>query len=294
VLEEALELTRQQGQSGAVLAALINLQTVAHWRGAFDRAVERATEALDLSVRLQDRPSAIYVQIRLASAAVEQADYSRAEHLAYDALDGARDLALPREESLALLVAGRAARGRGQIARSVDIMQRSADLATAIGHAVTATISWALLGVARQDMADDLAATTCCETALALAQESGTWLRLVAHVSRGQIALAQADWSRAQAEFQTALGIGRECESTWGQPTCLEGLAALALEDNDAPRAAHLLGAAASVRDVQGASVPEPERPRHEQLVSRVREALEPPVFERAWAEGQNCSLARW
>jgi hypothetical protein len=157
-----------------------------------------------------------------------------------------------------------------------------------IGHAVGAALGWAVLALARQDMGDDVRASECCDAALALARDSGTWPSMVAHVSRGQVALAQADWSRAQAEFLTALAIARRCRTTWGQPTCLEGLAALAVQQQDSVRAARLLGAAASVRDRQRAPAPEPERARQEQLLSRVHQALEPQTFARAWADGQD------
>jgi hypothetical protein len=83
--------------------------------------------------------------------------------------------------------------------------------------------------------------------------------------------LARADWPRAEAEFLAALEIGRRCGTSWGQPTCLEGLAVLAFQRHDSLRAARLLGRAASVRARQRASLPEAERPRLEQLLRTLR-----------------------
>lgn len=109
-----------------------------------------------------------------------------------------------------------------------------------------------MLALAHQDLADHAAASACGDAALVLAQgDVGTWPALVAHVSRGQVAVAQADWTRAEAELGAADALGARCATTWGRPTCLEGLAELALQQRDNWRAACLLGAATRLRDQQ-------------------------------------------
>jgi predicted ATPase len=252
VLEEVLALVQQQDQPGAVAATLINLGTLAHWQGAFDRATGHVDQALHLSAQLQDRRGMTFARIRLASLAVEQGMYDRADELARLALEDARDLGQPREESFALLVEGRAARCRGDTSRAVERLELSLQLAAELGHASGGALAQAMLALAHQDLADHAAASACGDAALVLAQgDVGTWPALVAHVSRGQVAVAQADWTRAEAELGAADALGARCATTWGRPTCLEGLAELALQQRDNWRAACLLGAATRLRDQQ-------------------------------------------
>lgn len=65
-----------------------------------------------------------------------------------------------------------------------------------------------------------------------------------------------------------------------------ESLAFIALERGDEPRAATLLGAAASLREVAGARMMPWERDTYDAAVVRLRAAIDPVAFEAAWTAG--------
>jgi non-specific serine/threonine protein kinase len=230
----------------------------------------------------------VLAERNVANVAVEQGEYDRAEALAEQATRGAQALGLPRDELLAMLMHGRAARERGDADRAITLLERGVGLAVELGYTLGSAFGEALLGLAYQDRGEAAVAAAHADSALAVVQGSAaTWPGLVAHVWRGQVAVAQTDWPRAEVEFAAALEIGRECETTWGLPACLEGLAALAIERHDAIRAARLLGAAVTLRASQGAPVPRVEHARQDQLASRVRRVPGVEAFRRAHAEGQ-------
>ena len=67
----------------------------------------------------------------------------------------------------------------------------------------------------------------------------------------------------------------------------LEGLAGVAVAQDQAERAARLCGTAAALRTLIGAPVSPPERARSDRHVSAARAALGDAGFAAAWAAGQ-------
>src|ERR1700730_10505814 len=70
-------------------------------------------------------------------------------------------------------------------------------------------------------------------------------------------------------------------------PSCLEGLAAVAAELGELVRAAHLWGAAETLREAIGPPIPPVYRPGYERAVTKARAQAGNEVFARAWAEGR-------
>jgi predicted ATPase/DNA-binding XRE family transcriptional regulator len=285
LLEEALTIVQPGTRPSSAAGPLLHLGVVAQWQGSFGSARARLEEGLRLSQVAQDQRAANFGTRNLACVAVELGAYDRAETLAKQAVEGARALGFPREELLAVLIWGRALRERGDTDRAIDLLERGNRMADALGYPLGPAFGHAVLGLAYHDRGDETAAACHAAAALAAVQDSAAmWPGLVAHLYCGQIALAQADWARAEVEFGTALEIGNVCETRWGRPACMEGLAAVALERQDAHRAAHLLGLATALRVSQGAPVPLVDRPRIEQFTQCVRQVLGQDEFERVLA----------
>ena len=70
----------------------------------------------------------------------------------------------------------------------------------------------------------------------------------------------------------------------------LESFGFVAREAGRPDRAVTLLGAASRLREVAAAPMLEPERVEHEAQLAKLRAALGPAEFERAWAEGRGLS----
>jgi predicted ATPase/DNA-binding XRE family transcriptional regulator len=285
LLEEALTIARQGARPSSAAGPLLHLGVVAQWQGSFGSARARLEAGLRLSQVAQDQRAVNFATLNLAGVAVEQGAYDRAEILAQQAVEGARALGFPRDELLTVLIWGRAVRERGEADRAIDLLERGIRMADALGYPLGPAFGHAVLGLAYQDRGEEEAAACHAAAALAAVQNSAAmWPGLMAHMYCGQVALAQADWGRAEDEFGAALEIGNACETRWGQPACMEGLAAVAFERQDTDRAAHLLGAAAALRVSQGAPVPLVDRPRMEQFAQRVRQAVGKREFGRALA----------
>ena len=68
---------------------------------------------------------------------------------------------------------------------------------------------------------------------------------------------------------------------------CLEGLAGVAVAQEQPKQAAQLLGAAEALRQAIGVPLRPSDRPDYDRTVSAVRDALDEKVFEATWDEGR-------
>jgi hypothetical protein len=106
------------------------------------------------------------------------------------------------------------------------------------------------------------------------------------------LALRDGDRDRARVWYEESLTLRREVGDRDGMAACLDGLAGVALAENDAENAARLLGEAAALRHAVRTPVPVAERTTHTRLVAEAKAALGEVAFAVAWAEGETASLA--
>jgi predicted ATPase/DNA-binding SARP family transcriptional activator len=112
-------------------------------------------------------------------------------------------------------------------------------------------------------------------------------------VALGYIALEKQEAGRARDLFHQAaeqsIAIGFESEL----PDCLNGLAGVALQESDLPRAAQLFSAAEGLAQRFGLRAHEPTLIHfNERNQAALRERLTPAVQERAWQAGRMMSVA--
>ena len=107
----------------------------------------------------------------------------------------------------------------------------------------------------------------------------------------GAVAHAQGNDARAWALLQEGLALEQTLVATQATAEGLELLAAIAVGQGQAPRAAQLLGAAASMRAALGTPLLPVRRQAYEYTVATVREALEAQEYAAAWATGQVMTL---
>ncbi|MBB3085116.1 DUF4062 domain-containing protein [Geodermatophilus sabuli] len=99
-------------------------------------------------------------------------------------------------------------------------------------------------------------------------------------------ALGTGDRAAARAALTDAAGLHRRLSDLEGLAYCLDGLAALALAEGDAPQAARLAGAAAATRSRTGVAVWPPLQPLARRLEDALTAALGPDEARRHRAAG--------
>jgi DNA-binding CsgD family transcriptional regulator/tetratricopeptide (TPR) repeat protein len=137
-------------------------------------------------------------------------------------------------------------------------------------------------------------ATTLSEEALAVARKlgnAGVEILPEALVNLGLAALDQGDHERATVSFKEGLALAQEVGIKASVINALEAMATLAGTLGEAPRAAHLWGAAQAAREATGIALPPGERALHEPYLASARSQLGEEAWGAALAEGQAMSL---
>ncbi len=107
----------------------------------------------------------------------------------------------------------------------------------------------------------------------------------------GHAAFVQDDYAKARTFYEEALAILRELDVKWFIAACLDGLAEVALAQRQPEWVAHLLGAAALLREALGVSPPPYNLANYERTVATTRAQLGEERFAAAWAEGREMTL---
>lgn len=119
------------------------------------------------------------------------------------------------------------------------------------------------------------------------------WLIAQSHYNLGNIARSLGDFDLAFRELRTSLELNRELGTRHHLAECLEAFGALAAVQEDAARAARLLGAADALRETMGAPLPVYARAEYDRHMAQVRARLDRAAWNTAWNEGRAMSLER-
>jgi hypothetical protein len=166
-----------------------------------------------------------------------------------------------------------------------------------LGHAqedwFPLSASWHNLGTVALDRDDHDRARAALEEGLAYARQAQNWY--LAHSALdflSRLAFEQGDYARAAVLRQEDLMVHRELAPTapLGAMACLEGVALLAVVQNQPASAARLFGAAATLRD-RAEDIERGERKLITLWVAAARDQLGEEAFTRAWAAGGALSL---
>lgn len=116
------------------------------------------------------------------------------------------------------------------------------------------------------------------------------WHRAVALTTRARVAIAQGDVAQAESDAHSALALAVEVNALLGVPDTLDNLATLACDANSHAEAARLFGAADGMRRRTGEVRFRIYQDAHEDVLDRLRKAVDPNDFEAAWTEGTQLS----
>jgi len=211
----------------------------------------------------------------------------RAEALATEALERARQREDHSGMSMACTILGLIARRRGLLEEAATFFTESdthAQLTEHLSIRGTALRNRAELAWIQGDLAR---ATTLLEEELLLARSMGiTFLVAVGTTLLGHLAQQQQDFALATARYREALALYR----TFGSPTytawCLEGFAAALCAEGHCRQATRLCATAATLREQARTPLPPAEQEAFEQTVATAKAALGGPTFAEEWNAG--------
>ena len=104
----------------------------------------------------------------------------------------------------------------------------------------------------------------------------------------GRVMLWQGNHERAMTLYMESLALLRTIGTRrGGMAVCLEGLAAVAVAQEQLERAARLFGAAEALRDAIHAPLPPTYRADYERHMALLRAGLKDTALTAAWAEGR-------
>ncbi len=112
--------------------------------------------------------------------------------------------------------------------------------------------------------------------------KGGPWT----HRILGLVEQMQGNYTRAAECYRRSLLLRQAQQQTAGMAWALEGLVEVAAATKQPLRAAHLSGAAEKLRQQVGSVISADDRPRYEQAIHQVGEALGEAKFQVAWTAG--------
>jgi predicted ATPase len=227
-----------------------------------------------------------------------QRDDERALAAAEEALALARGQPAGWAAGVALNMLSAIARDRGDLERAMAYAEESVAQLRAVGEPWLAAAYLALrIGRIALDQGDLERATACCEEGLAFARQMGSdFVAGAALPSLAEVARWRGDLASAELLGHEHVLVGRRL----GAPDYLaRGLESLALtaaaatagKGARAERAAHLLGAAAALRETVGAPLGPLFRVEMERAAALARAALGKEAWARAFAAGRAMTL---
>jgi predicted ATPase/DNA-binding SARP family transcriptional activator len=246
-LEAALRLYRELGDPRGIAGSLQVLGSVAREQGRYARAAELHAESLAVAEAAADRWAAASAHGYLAFASWLQRDFGPAAEEAGTALAEFRALGDVEGAAWSLISLGTVARYQGDAERASELLTESLALSEGIGF--REGIAWSV-----------------------------EQLGLIAAVDGDPAAISL---------LRRSLDLHSELRDRWRMSSVLEDLAAIALAQGSAPRAARLLGAAEALRNAIGTVIAPCERLQHNQTTQRVRAELGDEAFDAALREGR-------
>jgi predicted ATPase/class 3 adenylate cyclase/tetratricopeptide (TPR) repeat protein/DNA-binding XRE family transcriptional regulator len=266
--------------------------TLAFAQGDCDQAAVFHEHALALYQELDNQHGIAFALNNLGAQAGQKGDMSRAALFYTQSLTLSQAIGNRWLMAFALNNLGDVAREQGDVDQAVARYQESLALCRELGDQWIITVLLHNLGEVMQDQGKNEEAMSLYEESLALSREWGyKWVSAYTFGKLGQIALVLGDIARARTYCQESIMLVWDMGLKRGIAEGLEGFAALAYAIGAYERAAHLYGAAESVRESSGAPIWPADRPAYDCAVAAVRAHLNEQIFATSWAEGQTMTI---
>jgi non-specific serine/threonine protein kinase len=233
--------------------ALYGAATLASTQNDLDQAIALGEESLAISRELGDRALSANALNTLGLIALHRGNVHRAAALCGEGLLICRELGDPWMIGRALTSLGQTAYVRGDFARAAILFEECLATTNDLGDVSYGAVALLYLGHVAREQGDPATARDRFRESLRRSNALGDRLRV----------------TRALDGLATALAVGD-----------------LASQPQDAALAARLLGAAAALREVQGAALHPMDRPAVEHATSTLRATLGDSAYDAAVAAG--------
>jgi predicted ATPase/DNA-binding CsgD family transcriptional regulator len=179
-------------------------------------------------------------------------------------------------------------RERGGWERATDLLETGLAAAREIGDGSLIGLSLINLGDLARYRGDDERAASMYQESLALFRKAGDLRRIAfSLIGLAHIANRRGDLEQALVSYREGLAYARNVGDRQHIAVCLEGLADVARAQGQPVRAARLLGAAETLRDVLGISPSLAQRDVYGYLVEALDGSSGEPGYTTARAEGR-------
>ncbi len=290
-MEVALRLagdghTKERARLSQFLGALTTTQ------GDFPAAEYFLQHSLFLYEELGDEWGIAASLNALGVAARDRGDYSSAQTNLERSLACWRVLADRLAIARCLHNLSNVVKVRGDYSRARWALHEAADIFEAMGDRSGAAWSTNQQGDIAREQGDTIGARALYRRALAVFREAGDrWGAARSLADLGSIDSEQEDPLAAHAEYCEALQIFADLGHRRGIARVLEGCACLAAAQGYAARALKLAAAAAHLRAVISACLPQAEQSKLDQTLLPAWKSLSEVEGKSAWAEGSAMSL---
>jgi predicted ATPase/DNA-binding CsgD family transcriptional regulator len=290
--EEGLALSRELGDTDGIASNLTQLGFVAHMQCDLDAACSLGEEVVSLAREMGDKSDIFDALQNLAFVRLERGEYARANAMYEECLEVFRELGnkvaiastLHQLALVLFLSLGDQERVRSLLEESLALWK---EMGSKNGIAV-----WSYLaGQVALHQGDAFQARSLLEESVAHYKEVGDrW-----HTARSLSALArveavQGNYAEARTLYEENLVLCREMGNKNIAPA-LEGLASVAMGQDQPAWAARLWGAAEALRETIGTPIWPVERAAYERSVAAARTLLGERKFGAAWVEGRTMPL---
>lgn len=290
VLTEELRISRALGDRRSMARSLNNLAWLACDGDDYDRALDLLEESLAVYRELRDVRGTAGQLRYLGWLSRQRGDYMRATQLLDEALRLFREAGDRAGMAKTLLGLGDVARDRGDSSAVKSLCEKALAMIRGVGGTGASEAEGFCLndlGLAALYEGDYPRAVGYIEQAIALFRSlEADWGPAEILLSLGQIRVAQGDIAAASAAFEKSLGA----EST--QPPLLiaimglEGMATIAVLEDQAERATRLFAAADAFRTRIHFPVRPANRASYDLDINLLRSRLGGAAFTALWQEG--------
>jgi predicted ATPase len=257
-------------------------------------AVTYGNQALALAEALGLEAVSIRALVLLANEANSQGDIEGGKKHAEAGLALARKLGDDELVAVTLVVLGSLAEGLGHLDESWTLFQESLTLLRKLGRHDTADYALNLsnLGYITWLRGDLRTAKSQLEEALAVAGDlHNLFLVFLVKDNLSVVMLDLGDLTSAQVLTYQVLEYRHAQHDRWGMTFSLENFASLAVEHNDARRAACLWGVSERLREEIHAPMIASWQARQERFAARANTQIDEAGFRAAWQEGRLMGL---
>jgi tetratricopeptide (TPR) repeat protein len=280
--------TKERAKIGHFLGALTTTQ------GDFPAARHFLKQSLHLYQELGDEWGIAASFNALGISARDRGDYETALEYFEKSLICWRELSDPSATARTLHNLANVVRVRGDYPAAQAALREATNLFEELGDRSGAAWSLNQQGDIAREQRDLPVARTLYQDALSAFREAGDrWGSARSLADLGYVCCDQEDYAAAHAAYGEALKIFAELGHRRGLARTLEGCACLAVARGGAARALKLASAAAHLRRVIGAPLPQAEQTRLDQTLLAAWDSLTDVEGSEAWSQGSAMSVEK-